>query len=69
MCKNCKLAKKVKKLEVELAELKAKVDGHVGHYIYPYPLTTSYPYTFGTTYPNTTITYTNDVFNGGTSEG
>lgn len=79
VCKQCKLAKRVKKLEAELAELKAKVDGHVGHYVYPYQYTYTYPYTYqyplGTagTYINPVtwtsgITYTNDG-NGGTSEG
>lgn len=54
MCKHCKLKKKVKKLEAELAELKATVDSHVGHYIYPYPYSV-YPYGSGVAAGGNTI--------------
>lgn len=43
MCKHCKNKKKIKQLEAEVADLKAKVESHMLH---PYP----YPYNFYT-YP------------------
>ena len=72
MCKH-KLKKRIKVLEAEIAELKSKVDGHVGHYIYSYPNLTAYPYTYSplgtavTTSWTGGITYTNDSGNGGAS--
>lgn len=59
MCKHCKNKKKIKQLEAEVADLKAKVESHMLHpYPYPYNFYTYPCYTAvssGTTYSTLTV--------------
>lgn len=65
MCKHSKMKKlreEISQLRGMVNELEGKVNGHVGHYITPYPLIT---YTYPSTWWTSGTTYTIGSGNGG----